>query len=80
VPVYLTGEMDAREAAMAVEWLGPSYAIPCHHDDPSLREIVQFRDLLSQACLIDGDAPRPVLLSPGERMVLHEGNTRAYRP
>jgi L-ascorbate metabolism protein UlaG (beta-lactamase superfamily) len=80
VPVYLTGEMDAREAAMACQWLGVSYAIPCHHDDPTLPEIVRFRDLLTQACAIDQDAPRPVLLSPGERLVLHEGNTRAYRP
>jgi L-ascorbate metabolism protein UlaG (beta-lactamase superfamily) len=78
MPTYLTGEMDAREAAMACEWLGPNYVIPCHHDDPSLPEIVRFRDLLTQACLVDGDAPRPILLSPGERTVLHEGNTRAY--
>ena len=34
------GEMDAREAAMACQWLGLRYAIPCHHDDPALPEIV----------------------------------------
>jgi L-ascorbate metabolism protein UlaG (beta-lactamase superfamily) len=80
VSAYLTGEMDAREAAMACDWLSPNYVIPCHHDDPRLPEIVEFRDRVTQACMLDGDAPRPILLSPGERMVLHEGNTRAYRP
>lgn len=30
-PEYLSGEMDAIEAAMAVDWLGLETAIPCHH-------------------------------------------------
>ena len=73
VPVYLTGEMDAREAAMACRWLGVRYAVPCHHDDPELPEIVRFKELLSEDCLVDEDAPRPVVLSPGERLILHGG-------
>jgi L-ascorbate metabolism protein UlaG (beta-lactamase superfamily) len=72
VPVYLTGEMDAREAAMACQWLGVRYAVPCHHDDPELPEIVRFRELLSAACREDEDAPRPVILSPGESLILHD--------
>lgn len=66
VPVYLTGEMDAREAALACAWLGLRYAIPCHHDDIELPEVVAFAGLLSEARANDPIAPEPVLLSPGE--------------
>jgi L-ascorbate metabolism protein UlaG (beta-lactamase superfamily) len=66
VPVYLTGEMDAREAALACQWLGIRYAIPCHHDDPSLPEIVRFEELLNEARRADPSAPQPIILSPGE--------------
>jgi len=60
-PEYLTGEMDAREAAMAVEWLGLQTAIPCHHDDIELPEIVEF------AARVTADGHSDVeLLSPGE--------------
>ncbi|GMQ94644.1 MAG: metal-dependent hydrolase [Acidimicrobiia bacterium] len=60
-PVYLTGEMDAREAAMAVEWLGLQTAIPCHHDDIELPEIVEFAARVTAAGHSDVE-----LLSPGE--------------
>jgi L-ascorbate metabolism protein UlaG (beta-lactamase superfamily) len=70
VPEYLTGEMDAREAAMACQWLGLDCAIPCHHDDPDLPEIVRFADLLEQARRSDPAAPRPKVLRPGETLCL----------
>lgn len=61
VPEYLSGEMDAREAAMAVEWLGLQTAIPCHHDDIMLPEIVEFAARVTDAGNSDVE-----LLSPGE--------------
>ena len=70
VPIYLTGEMDAREAAMACQWLGLEYAIPCHHDDPTLPEIVRFKKLLTEARRADPGAPEPVILAPGETFTL----------
>jgi L-ascorbate metabolism protein UlaG (beta-lactamase superfamily) len=66
VPVYLTGEMDAHEAALACQWLGLRHAIPCHHDDITLPEVVRFAELLDAARVETPDAPTPVLLSPGE--------------
>jgi len=66
VPEYLTGEMDAKEAAMACRWLGLRYAIPCHHDDPTLPEIVRFRGLLDAGRRADPSAPEAVVLRPGE--------------
>ena len=70
VPEYLTGEMDAREAAMACQWLELDYAIPCHHDDPTLSEIVSFAQLLTEARQADPAAPEPIVLSPGETFTL----------
>jgi len=66
VPAYLTGEMDAQEAALACQWLGLEYAIPCHHDDPSLPEIVRFRELLALARESNPTAAEPIVLTPGE--------------
>jgi len=60
-PEYLSGEMDAIEAAMAVDWLGLTTAIPCHHDDIELPEIVDF------AARVRANGKSEVeLLGPGE--------------
>ncbi len=60
-PEYLSGEMDAIEAAMAVEWLGLETAIPCHHDDIELPEIVDFAKRVTTTGTTNVE-----LLSPGE--------------
>ncbi|HEY63529.1 MAG TPA: MBL fold metallo-hydrolase [Caldilineae bacterium] len=77
VPEYLTGEMDAREAAMACQWLGLKYAIPCHHDDPTLPEILRFKELLTQARRNDPNTPEPVVLRPGETFTIGEGEGKS---
>lgn len=73
VAEYLTGEMDAREAAMACEWLRLRYAIPCHHDDPRLPEIVHFVKYLDSKRTNDPQATQPLVLAPGQCVVLPEG-------
>ena len=73
VDEYLTGEMDAKEAIIACHWLNLDYAIPCHHDDPSLPEIVRFNEGLTQARESDPHSPEPVILSPGQTFVLPSG-------
>jgi len=70
VPEYITGEMDAKESSMACQWLGLKYAIPCHHDDPSLPAIIDFENLLNQAHASNPNAPLPIILSPGETFIL----------
>lgn len=61
VPEYLSGEMDGREAAMAVDWLGLESVIPCHHDDITLPEVVDF------AARVNAVGKTKVeLLNPGE--------------
>lgn len=74
VPHYLTGEMDAQEAAMACSWLRLRYAIPCHHDDITLPEIVRFNELLTAVREEDHTAPRAVLLEPGETFTPRESD------
>ena len=66
VPEYLTGEMDAKEACIACQWLGLKHAIPCHHDNAKLPEIVKFKQLLSDEMQKNPKAPQPVILEPGE--------------
>lgn len=70
VPEYLTGEMDAREAVMACEWLGLKYAIPCHFDDPQQSQIVQFSEALSALHQADSTKPLPLVLPPGASLTL----------
>jgi len=62
--------MDAVEGAMACEWWGLKYAIPCHHDNAKLPEIVKFNQILTDARKIDPNAPEPVILEPGETITL----------
>ena len=71
VPEYLTGEMDAKEAALACQWLGVRYAVPCHHDNADLPEIVRFKELLEMNRSTDPNAPNPVILKPGEVLTLN---------
>jgi len=70
VPEYLTGEMDDIESAMACRWWGLKYAIPCHHDDATLPEIVKFHKLLDKDYRKDPSAPKAVILEPGERFTV----------
>jgi len=71
VPEYLSGEMDAREAAMAVDWLGLDVAIPCHHDSIELPEIVEFARRVTAA-----DGATVELLSPGDYYRVVSDNDR----
>jgi len=70
VSEYLSGEMDAKEAALACEWWGLKYAIPCHHDNPDLPEIVKFKAVLEEKRKKDKTAPEPIVLAPGETFQL----------
>jgi L-ascorbate metabolism protein UlaG (beta-lactamase superfamily) len=66
VPEYLTGEMTASEAALACRWLGLKEAIPCHHDDIELPEIVDFKARLESARQGNDGGCKPILLKPGQ--------------
>ena len=69
---FVTGRMDAKEAARASGWLKLKYAIPCHHDDPALPEIRRFAELLGSARENDPTVPEPIVLGPGEVLTIPE--------
>jgi len=56
--------------------LGLDHAIPCHHDDPALPEIVHFGTLLEQAYKEDPTAPKQIILTPGQAFSLPMGLSR----
>ena len=56
--------------AEILKHLGLKFAIPCHHDDATLPEIVKFERLLIEAYRKDRSAPKPVILEPGETFAL----------
>lgn len=66
VSEYLSGEMDAVEAAIACEWLNLKFAIPCHHDNPELPQIVKFQTLLEETKQGNRHSTDPVILKPGD--------------
>lgn len=70
VNLYLAGEMDAEEAVMAAKFLDLKYAIPCHFDNPSQREIQKFKILLEKERESNPNAPEPIILGPGGEMSL----------
>lgn len=41
----VTGEMTPYESALACQWLGVEWAVPCHFSDPNDPDIVAFVDL-----------------------------------
>ncbi len=73
----------ARRSTLPVRWMperqpwpadgwgwGVEYAVPCHHDDPSLPEIVDFAERLESYRRENPDSAQPVLLEPGETFEL----------
>lgn len=76
IPEYLTGEMDAKEAAMACEWWGLKYAIPCHHDNAKLPEIVKFDQILGKKFEEDPTQPKPIILEPGQTFIIDSNSYR----
>lgn len=63
----VSGEMNAREAALAAQLLGVRYAVACHYertDDPNVREFLG--EIGAQ-----GDDRIGLALNPGETLQLH---------
>ena len=46
------------------------YAIPFHRDDPASPEIRRFSELLNSVRERDLTAPEPIVLNPGEELIL----------
>lgn len=74
----LTGEMSAREAALAAEYLGVDLALACHYLNLADREGIEYREVqefLAAVHDFDSTGKRQALsLEVGEALLI-EGNT-----
>jgi L-ascorbate metabolism protein UlaG (beta-lactamase superfamily) len=68
ISTFLSGEMDAIEAAMAADWLHVTYALPHHYDDPTLPEVVKFGKLIRRIAKKRRRKIIPIILKPGESL------------
>lgn len=66
LPEYLTGEMNAYEAALAAEWLGLEYAVACHYTRTDCNDLRTFKNELELRGKNVQNAPKPVVMEPGE--------------
>jgi L-ascorbate metabolism protein UlaG (beta-lactamase superfamily) len=62
----LTGEMSAREGALAAQWLGLETVLPCHYINPDCDDVREFRQHLEAARARGERVPDAVVLKPGE--------------
>lgn len=62
----VTGEMTPYESALACQWLGVQYAVPCHFSDPDDPDIRAFGEIVA-GMTVGGRPPfETVVLKPGE--------------
>lgn len=62
----LTGEMNAREGALAAQWLGVKTILPCHYIDPNCDDVREFGIHLDAARCRGEKVPDSLVLSPGQ--------------
>lgn len=73
-----TGEMNPTEAALAAEYLGVTYAIATHYEDPDHADIKAFLDAVPEH---DSTGKRvPLALAPGETLVIDGAAHEVIRP
>lgn len=63
---FLTGEMSAREGALAAQWLGLQTVLPCHYIDPNNDDVREFNQHLAAAAARGERVPESVVMAPGE--------------
>jgi L-ascorbate metabolism protein UlaG (beta-lactamase superfamily) len=62
----LTGEMNAKEGALAAQWLGLKTVLPCHYINPDEPEVAQFNHYLAAARNQGDSVPDSIVLRPGD--------------
>lgn len=66
-----SGEMNPREGALAAQWLGLNYVLPCHYIDPNHADVREFLGHLDTARGRGERVPQGVVLKPGESFTVH---------
>jgi L-ascorbate metabolism protein UlaG (beta-lactamase superfamily) len=62
----LTGEMSAREGALAAQWLGLEVVLPCHYINPDNDDVREFNSHLDNARAQGQRVPQSVVMKPGD--------------
>jgi len=62
----VTGEMSAREGALAAQWLGLQTVLPCHYIDPDNDDVREFNQHLDAAKARGERVPDSVVMKPGD--------------
>ena len=62
----VTGEMSAREGALAAQWLNLQTVLPCHYIDPDNNDVREFNEYLERAKARGERVPASVVMKPGE--------------
>lgn len=63
---FLTGEMSAREGALAAQWLGLETVLPCHYIDLDNEDVREFNRHLEEARQQRQRVPKSVVMKPGD--------------
>jgi L-ascorbate metabolism protein UlaG (beta-lactamase superfamily) len=66
----LTGEMSAREGALAAQWLGLETVLPCHYINPDNDDVRAFNSYLDEARRQGQRVPKSVVMAPGESLTI----------
>lgn len=62
----ITGEMSAREGALAAQWLNLETVLPCHYIDPDNDDVHEFNQHLVAAQARGERVPKSVVQKPGD--------------
>lgn len=65
-----SAEMSPREGALAAQWLGLDYVLPCHYINPDQDDVREFQTHLDKAKAGGQRVPQSVVLKPGETFTL----------
>lgn len=63
---FLTGEMSAREGALAAQWLNLATVLPCHYIDADNDDVREFNGYLAAAQARGERVPASVVMKPGD--------------
>lgn len=65
-----SGEMNPREGALAAQWLGLDYVLPCHYIEPKHDDVLEFEMYLEKARARGERVPKSIVMHPGEILTL----------
>lgn len=69
----MTGELSPYEGALAANWLGLDWVLPCHYIDPDHDDVRDFHTHLAALAPKSNKPPRALQLNPGDWIEIPAG-------